>query len=151
MKFYSALAFFLLCTMLVLSNPIRSTEETENKLIEKRANNFFQSLADTVNGVVNAIDKIGKAANNWQEEKKREECIKKKNEYYLDCLKTVKSELFICSPYQAIKLLKIKNKFNLSYLCKNNIYVQIDDIRLPKFLEILDEKVCIFNEGRRSN
>ncbi|ORX81167.1 hypothetical protein BCR32DRAFT_279929 [Anaeromyces robustus] len=67
MKFYSALAFFLLCTMLVLSNPIRSTEETENKLIEKRANNIFQYIYDTANAFVN---KFGKEAN----ERKYIEC-----------------------------------------------------------------------------
>ncbi|ORX81166.1 hypothetical protein BCR32DRAFT_279928 [Anaeromyces robustus] len=89
MKFYSALAFFLLCTMLVLSNPIRSTEETENKLIEKRAK-IPQSLIDYVkghNGVADLGNELGKAVKDLQKEKDERNCIEKREAYYLDCLK----------------------------------------------------------------
>jgi len=38
------------------------------------------------------------------------------------------------------KVLKIKNNFNLSYLCKNDICIQINYIRMPIFVEIPDER-----------
>ncbi|ORX81171.1 hypothetical protein BCR32DRAFT_279934 [Anaeromyces robustus] len=85
MKFYSALVFFILCTMLVLSNPIRSTEETENKLIKKRAK-IPQSLIDAVNDVANLGNELGKAAKDLEEEERKKKCREKNQDDYNSCV-----------------------------------------------------------------
>ncbi|ORX81165.1 hypothetical protein BCR32DRAFT_299589 [Anaeromyces robustus] len=101
MKFYSVLAFFLLCTMLVLSNPIRSTEETENKLIEKRAK-IPQSIIDYLNGfngAVNTLNELGKAYAKKQEELQKAECINRAVNDLSICLKRTDFHEF-CEKYQ---------------------------------------------------
>ncbi|ORX81168.1 hypothetical protein BCR32DRAFT_14023 [Anaeromyces robustus] len=99
MKFYSALAFFLLCTMLVLSNPIRSTEESENKLIEKRAK-IPQSLIDALNGVANLGNELGKAAKE-KEEQRKEKCREIYRNYYDGCVLS-KGDPIACAFYRQL-------------------------------------------------
>ncbi|ORX81170.1 hypothetical protein BCR32DRAFT_279933 [Anaeromyces robustus] len=100
MKFYSALVFFILCTMLVLSNPIKSTEETENKLIEKRAK-IPQSLIDAVNGVANHGNELGNAVKVSEEEKRKEKCREKNRDDYNNCVKYSNLEQY-CMKFQKI-------------------------------------------------
>ena len=66
---------------------------------------------------------------------------------YIDHI--VKNQLFLISyiniynknkTLNKSKVLKIKNKFNLSYLCKNDICVKVEYISMPKFVEIPDGK-----------
>ncbi|ORX81169.1 hypothetical protein BCR32DRAFT_14031 [Anaeromyces robustus] len=96
MKFYSVLAFFLLCTMLVLSNPIRSTEETENKFIEKRA--FTDYVMETYKKLIYVIGKASDA-NAKQKEKERKECIRRKEYDYNNCIAGT-SDVRYCSSIQ---------------------------------------------------